>query len=283
VTDFVVITGMSGAGRSTVAGVLEDRGWFVIDNLPPALMGKVVELAAAPGSAIHEVALAVGPGALFEDPTAFLGPLREAPGGGTVRVVFLDAATEALVRRYESTKRRHPVGGATLAESIERERRLADGLRMHADLVIDTTDLSVHDLRHRVEELIGTGLPGGMTVSVGSFGYKHGVPADADLVFDCRFLPNPHWVDDLRPGTGLDPEVRAYALDHPAAAPFLDRVAELLELLLPEYEAEGKAYLNIAFGCTGGHHRSVAVAEEIAARLRAHGAEVMVGHRDVER
>lgn len=282
-TDFVVITGMSGAGRSTVAGVLEDRGWFVIDNLPPALMGKVVELAAAPGSPIDEVALAIGPGALFEDPAAFLGPLRAGSGAGTVRVVFLDASTEALVRRYESTKRRHPVGGDSLAGSIERERRLADGLRMHADLVIDTSDLSVHDLRHRVEELVGAGLPGGMTVSVSSFGYKHGLPTDADLVFDCRFLPNPHWVDDLRPRTGRDPEVRAYALAHPAADAFLDHVSDMLALLLPEYEAEGKAYLNIAFGCTGGHHRSVAVAEEIAARLRAAGVEPAVSHRDVDR
>jgi UPF0042 nucleotide-binding protein len=283
VTEFVVITGMSGAGRSTVAGVLEDRGWFVIDNLPPALMGKVVELAAAPGSAIHEVALAIGPGAMFEDPAAFLTPLRAGAGEGTVRVVFLDASTEALVRRYESTKRRHPVGGETLAVSIERERKLADGLRMHADIVIDTTELSVHDLRQRIEELIGTGLPGGMTVSVGSFGYKNGIPADADLVFDCRFLPNPHWVEALRPGTGLDPEVRAYAFDHPATDAFLDHVAAMLRLLLPEYEAEGKAYLNIAFGCTGGHHRSVAVAEEIASRLRDDGVSVTVGHRDIER
>ncbi|HYI63159.1 MAG TPA: RNase adapter RapZ [Acidimicrobiales bacterium] len=281
-TDFVVITGMSGAGRSTVAGVLEDRGWFVIDNLPTSLMGKVVELASAPGSTIDQVALAIGPGALFEDPSAFLGPLRAA-GEGTVRVVFLDASTDVLVRRYESTKRRHPVGGDSLASSIERERRLADGLRMHADLVIDTTELSVHDLRHRIEELVGAGLPGGMTVSVTSFGYKHGLPADADLVFDCRFLPNPHWVDALRPRTGRDPEVRAHALDHPLAGTFLDHVTEMLTLLLPEYEAEGKAYLSIAFGCTGGHHRSVAVAEEIAARLRATGVEPTVSHRDVDK
>lgn len=283
-TDFVVITGMSGAGRSTVAGVLEDRGWFVIDNLPPALMGKVVELAAAPGSTIDEVALAIGPGALFEDPSAFLGPLRAGAGAsGTVRVLFLDASTEALVRRYESTKRRHPMGGASLTDSIERERRLADGLRMHADIVLDTTDLSVHDLRHKVEKLVGSGLPGGMTVSVSSFGYKHGLPADADLVFDCRFLPNPHWVEDLRPRTGRDPDVRAYALDHPAADAFLDHVTEMLTMLLPEYEAEGKAYLTIAFGCTGGRHRSVAVAEEIGARLRAAGVEATLGHRDIER
>lgn len=283
-TDFVVITGMSGAGRSTAAGVLEDRGWFVIDNLPPSLMGKVVELATAPGSTIDEVALAIGPGSLFEDPAAFLSPLRAGTGhSGTVRVLFLDASTEALVRRYESTKRRHPVGGASLPESIGRERRLADGLRTQADLVIDTSDLSVHDLRQKVEDLVGTGLADGMTVSMVSFGYKHGLPPEADLVFDCRFLPNPHWVEDLRPRTGRDPEVRDYAFDHPAAGAFLDQVTAMLTHLLPEYEAEGKAYLTIAFGCTGGHHRSVAVAEEITSRLGSTGVEATLSHRDVER
>lgn len=280
-TDFVVITGMSGAGRSTVAGVLEDRGWFVIDNLPTSLMGKVAELASAPGSSIDEVALAMGSGAMFEDPAALLGPLRE--GAGTLRVIFLDASTDALVRRYESTKRRHPGGGDSLAASIERERHEADALRMQADLVIDTSELSVHQLRDRVEELIVSGSPGAMTISVSSFGYKHGLPSDADVVFDCRFLPNPHWVDELRPCTGQDPDVRAYAFDHPAADRFLDQVAGLLDLLLPEYDQEGKAYLSIAFGCTGGRHRSVAVAEEIASRLREQGRDPTVTHRDISR
>ncbi|HEV7721625.1 MAG TPA: RNase adapter RapZ [Iamia sp.] len=278
-TDFVVITGMSGAGRSTVAGVLEDRGWFVIDNLPTALVGKVVELAAAPGSSHDQVALAVGPGALFEDPDALLAPLRI--GAGSVRVLFLDASTEALVRRYEMTKRRHPMGGTSLAESIERERRLAERLRETADIVIDTSELSVHDIRHRVEDLIESNVPGGMSVSLMSFGYKHGLPTDADLVFDCRFLPNPHWVEDLRGGTGREPDVRAYALNHPAAPAFLDQVEGLLALLVPEYETEGKAYLTIAFGCTGGHHRSVAVVEEMAERMRTHGVEATVSHRDI--
>lgn len=280
-TDFVVITGMSGAGRSTVAGVLEDRGWFVVDNMPTSLVAKFVELASAPGSAHDQVALAVGPGAMFEDPDALLAPLRV--GTGTLRVLFLDATTEALVRRYEATKRRHPMGGSSLAESIERERRLADRLRDTADLVIDTSDLSVHEIRARVEELIETSIPGGMSVTLQSFGYKHGLPTDADLVFDCRFLPNPYWVEDLRAGTGREPDVRAYALDHPAALPFIDQVEALLTLLIPEYQAEGKAYLTIAFGCTGGHHRSVAVAEEIAGRLRAHGIEPTTTHRDIAR
>lgn len=280
-TDFVVITGMSGAGRSTAAGVLEDRGWFVIDNLPTSLMVKVVELATAPGSTVDQVALAMGPGAMFEDPAALLRPLRDHEG--SLRVLFLDASTDALVRRYDSTKRRHPMGGDTLAASIERERRLADGLRTEADLVIDTTDLSVHDLRRRVEDLIETSSGHGMNTSMTSFGYKHGLPTDADVVFDCRFLPNPHWVDDLRPLTGRDPEVRAYAFDHPKTEAFLGRVVDLIELLLPEYEREGKSYLSIAFGCTGGRHRAVAVVEEVAARLRESGNVPVVSHRDVER
>jgi UPF0042 nucleotide-binding protein len=198
-----------------------------------------------------------------------------------VRILFLDASTEALVRRYESTKRRHPMGGTSLSESIERERRLAERLRETADIVIDTSDLSVHDVRHRVEELIESNVAGGMSVSLMSFGYKHGLPTDADLVFDCRFLPNPHWVEDLRALTGREPDVRAYALDHPKAPAFLDQVEQLLTLLVPEYEAEGKAYLTIAFGCTGGHHRSVAVAEETAERLRAHDIASTVSHRDI--
>jgi len=261
--------------------VLEDRGWFVIDNLPTSLMGKVVDLATAPGSTVDQVALAMGPGAMFEDPAALLGPLRADEG--SLRVLFLDASTEALVRRYESTKRRHPMGGETLAASIERERALAEGLRMEADLVIDTSELSVHDLRRRIDDLIEASRPTGMNTSISSFGYKHGLPTDADLVFDCRFLPNPHWVEHLRPRTGRDPDVRAYAFDHPRAEGFLERVTDLLELLLPDYEQEGKSYLSIAFGCTGGRHRSVAVVEEIAARLREGGHVPIVSHRDVER
>ena len=280
VTDFVVLTGMSGGGRSTVAGVLEDRGWFVVDNLPTSLMGKIVDLATAPGSTITRVALGMGPGALFEDPSALLAPLEEA--GGSVRLVFLDASTDALVRRYESTKRRHPVGGESLAASIERERRLAEGLRAEADIIIDTTDLSVHDLRKRIEDVLETTtVDDHMALSVSSFGFKHGLPPDADLVFDCRFLPNPHWIEELRPGTGRDDAVRDHVFAHPAAGPFLDRVTDLLTLLLPEYQQEGKAYLSIAFGCTGGHHRSVAVAEEVAERLRGLGCQPTVTHRDI--
>lgn len=279
-TEFVVITGMSGAGRTTVANVLEDRGWFVIDNLPTSLVGKVVELAAAPGATHDRVALAVGPGAMIEDPQALLDPLE---GAGDVRLLFLDASTETLVRRYELTKRRHPMGGASLGDSIERERRLAERLRERADVVIDTSDLSVHDIRQRVEDLLSSSLPGGMAVNLVTFGYKHGLPTDVDLVFDCRFLPNPHWVEDLRERTGLDEEVRAHAFDHPKAGPFLDRLEELLEMLVPEYEAEGKAYLTIGVGCTGGRHRSVAVAEELGRRLDDAGIAHVVTHRDIER
>lgn len=280
-TEFVVITGMSGAGRTTVANVLEDRGWFVIDNLPTSLVGKVVELAAAPGATHDRVALAVGPGAMIEDPQALLDPLEQ--GNGSVRLLFLDASTATLVRRYELTKRRHPMGGASLGDSIERERRLAEKLRERADVVIDTSDLSVHDIRQRVEDLLSTSLPGGMAVNLVTFGYKHGLPTDVDLVFDCRFLPNPHWDEGLREGTGLDPAVRDHAFDHPKAEPFLDRIEDLLKMLVPEYEAEGKAYLTIGVGCTGGHHRSVAVAEELGRRLEGDGIAHVVTHRDIDR
>ena len=238
-------------------------------------------MATAPGSTIEEVALAMGPGSMFEDPEALLRPLREA--GGTLRVLFLDATTDTLVQRYEGTKRRHPVAGETLAAAIEHERRQADALRAVSDVVIDTSDLSVHELRARIEELIESSVPDGLNLSITSFGYKHGLPRDADLVFDVRFLPNPHWDEQLRPLSGLDPDVRAYAFTHPAADPFLDQVSTMLDLLLPEYEKEGRAYLSIAFGCTGGHHRSVAVAEEIASRLREQGRDPALIHRDVTR
>lgn len=280
-TDFVVLTGLSGAGRSTVADVLEDRGWFVIDNLPTSLMSKVVELATAPGSAIERVALAIGPGAIFEDARTLLGPLRDE--GSSVRLVFLDATTDALVRRYESTKRRHPLGGSSLQQSIERERRSAAALADEADIRIDTSDLNIHQLRARIEELIGDGVSTEMRVSLVSFGYKHGIPTDTDLVLDCRFLPNPHWVEELRPRTGLEPAVRDHAFDHPAAGPFLEKVVDLLELLLSPYRDEGKSYLTVAFGCTGGRHRAVAVVEEVAARLRAAGVDPVVNHRDLSK
>jgi UPF0042 nucleotide-binding protein len=285
-SEFVVITGLSGAGRSLAADHLEDLGWFVIDNLPPELVPKVVELAQAPASSIEHVALVVGTGAYQDEILPMLTWLRTA--ATRVRILFLEAGTDTLVRRYGSTRRRHPLSGGgneeSLVAAIERERELLEAVKAEADVVVDTSDLNVHELRRRVRTLFTPDDAGSaMQVTVLSFGYKHGLPLDADLVFDCRFLPNPHWIEELRPQTGLDPAVRDYVLGQPAAGDFLTRLVDLLAHLLPAYVAEGKAYLTIALGCTGGRHRSVALSEEIATRLRRQGYAPNVSHRDVEK
>ena len=280
--EFVVVTGLSGAGRTQVGNTLEDLGWFVIDNLPPELIPKVVELVQQPGSSTPRVALVVGAGAYHADLTGGLASLRSSTS--RVRLLFLDAGTDVLVRRYEGTRRRHPllVAGEGLADAIEREREVLEGVKAEADVVVDTSDLNVHQLRDRINGLFAACAPdAGMQTRVISFGYKHGLPVDVDLVLDCRFLPNPHWVEELRPLTGQDDAVRRYVLDQSAAAAFLDHLDGLLELLLPAYVEEGKSYLTLAFGCTGGRHRSVAIADEVAARLRGRGVEPTVEHRDI--
>jgi RNase adapter protein RapZ len=284
--EFAVITGLSGAGRTLAADALEDLGWFVIDNLPPELVPKVVELAQTPGSQVQRVALVVGTGAYQDEIMPMLAWLRSA--GARVRIVFLDAATDALVRRYESSRRRHPLSGGTTQQSlvaaIERERELLEPVRAEADVVVDTSELNVHELRRRMQALFSADeSEPTMQTTVLSFGYKHGLPLDADIVFDCRFLPNPHWVEELRPLTGLDERVRTYVLDQPAAKDFLANLETLLVQLLPAYVAEGKAYLTIALGCTGGRHRSVTIAEEVAALLRKHGMPAGVLHRDIDK
>ena len=280
-TDFAVITGLSGAGRSTAADVLEDQGWFVIDNMPVELMPKVAELAMQEGSDIARVAFVVGSNSDTADLAAMLDDLRAS--GSRVRVLFLDARSDVLIRRYESTRRRHPASaGELLGAAIEQERTLLDGMRALADVVVDTSDLNVHQLRDRVGDLFADpGASASMQVTVLSFGFKHGLPADVDMVLDCRFLPNPHWVDELRPLTGRDDSVRTYVLGSSLAEGFLDGLDGLLDVLLPAFEAEGKAYLTLAFGCTGGRHRSVAIAEEVARRLEARGLTPGVSHRDV--
>jgi UPF0042 nucleotide-binding protein len=286
VSEFVVITGLSGAGRSLAADQLEDLGWFVIDNLPPELVPKVVELAQGPRSSIERVALVVGTGAYQDEVLPMLSWLRSSDS--RVRILFLEAATDTLVRRYGSTRRRHPLstGGEEehLVAAIERERALLETVKAEADLVVDTSDLNVHDLRRRMRTLFSQDESGSsMQVTVLSFGYKHGLPLDADLVFDCRFLPNPHWIDELRPLTGRDAPVRDYVLGQPAAKDFLQHLVELLAHLLPAYVNEGKAYLTIALGCTGGRHRSVALADQVANMLRRQGYAPNVSHRDVEK
>jgi UPF0042 nucleotide-binding protein len=283
-SDFVVITGMSGAGRSTAAAALEDAGWFVIDNMPPALITKVAELVGGPGSETERVAIVVGRGGseYLEELTPALESLRAR--GDRVRVVFLDASDEALVRRFEGTRRRHPLPAEGVVSSIAQERQLLDPLKDQADVVVDTTELNVHQLTARMVELFSRDdRHHVMQITVLSFGFKHGVPLDVDMVLDCRFLPNPHWVEELRGRTGLDEPVRDYVLGQPEARAFLDKLDDLLKLLLPAYVKEGKSYLTIAIGCTGGQHRSVVIAEELAHRIEAAGFRPVVHHRDVHR
>ncbi len=276
---------MSGAGRSHAANNLEDLGWFVIDNLPPTLIPKIAELADGSGGAIDRLALVVGSGRYHAESLPLIGALR-----GQVehlRVLFLDAATDVLVRRYESTRRTHPFAGeepGTLIELIEAERVALEPLRAEADLTVDTSDFNVHQLKDRMRELFGDHAEAPpMRATVMSFGYKHGLPLDVDLVLDCRFLPNPHWIDELRPLSGLDKPVSDYVLEQAVTSAFLVRLERLLALILPFYVDEGKSYLTIAFGCTGGHHRSVAIAERMAQVLTHLGHEPAIVHRDIEK
>jgi UPF0042 nucleotide-binding protein len=281
-SEFVVVTGLSGAGRSQVGDILEDLGWFVIDNLPPALIAKVAELA-SDGADVSKVALVVGTGPYHDEVLPALRTLKAQ--GARVRIVFLEASTDVLVRRYESTRRRHPLAGSvSVADAIEDERALLEPAKAEADLVVDTSDLNVHQLRDRIVDLFGDeATDAAMQTTVLSFGFKHGLPLDTDLVIDCRFLPNPHWIEDLRPLTGLDQPVADYICDQDVTSEFLQELTSLLDLLLPAYVREGKSYLTIAFGCTGGRHRSVYIAEQVAEALRRQGFEPKVSHRDITR
>lgn len=284
-SEFTVIAGMSGAGRSTAANNLEDLGWFVMDNLPPSLVGKVAELAVSPGGEAKAgpSALVVGTGSYHDEITAMIADLRAELAN--LRLLFLDASTETLVRRYESSRRRHPFSGgdgATLADAIEAERSALEPVRGTADVVIDTSDLTVHELRDRMTEMFARpGAEQAMRTTVMSFGYTYGIPQDADVVIDCRFLPNPHWVAELQPLTGRDARVARYLASQPMTGEFYDRLGGLLRLVAPLYEAEGKSYLTVAFGCTGGRHRSVAVAEHVAQMLDQDGLAPAVIHRDL--
>lgn len=281
--DLTIITGMSGGGRSAAADVLEDLGFFVVDNLPPELIPKFAELAATQRQARrHALVVDVRLG-------AFVGELREAlrelrAGGAQVRILFVDASDDVLVRRYEASRRPHPLSeGGRVIDGITEERRRLEELKGNADLAIDTTNLNVHELRERLHEMFGEDSEQRVHINVVSFGYKHGLPLDVDMVFDCRFLPNPHWVESLRPLSGLDEPVREYVLNLDDTSEFLTRLDGLMELLLPAFEREGKAYLSIGIGCTGGRHRSVALAEVVAERLVDEGFPAKVHHRDLDR
>lgn len=282
--DVTVITGMSGAGRATAANVLEDLGFFVIDNLPPALIGKVAELARG-GSSPQRYGFGVDvrTGSFVADLDDALAELRAI--GARTRVLFLEASDDALIRRFDASRRPHPLADAErLLEGIQKERALLEELKGRADVVIDTSATNVHELRDRLVAIFAANAGStALQVDIVSFGFKHGLPLDVDLVFDCRFLPNPHWVDELRPLDGRDAPVREYVLGQPVAKDYLHELTRLFELTLPAYEREGKAYLSIAVGCTGGRHRSVAIGESLAEILTGIGYRPHVRHRDVGR
>ncbi|WP_018640353.1 RNase adapter RapZ [Parafrankia elaeagni] len=282
--DLAIITGLSGAGRSTAAKCLEDLGWFVVDNLPPALLSTMAELGHRSGGAVSRIAVVVDVRgrAFFSDLRAAVEALDSR--GMHPRMLFLEASDDALVRRFDHVRRPHPLqDDERVVDGINRERALLAELRGEADLVLDTTDLNVHELRAKIDAAFGQPRANRLNATVVSFGYKYGLPLDADFVADCRFLPNPHWVESLRPYTGRDPQVRDYVLAQPGAAEFVDQYTTLLRLVGEGYVREGKRYLTLAVGCTGGKHRSVAVAEQLGARLAADGVGVRVVHRDLGR
>ena len=286
--DITVVTGMSGAGRSAAADVLEDLGFFVIDNLPPALIPKVAELGRGrEGTGRFALVVDTRAGDFLPELESALAELRES--GARTRVLFLDASDEVLVRRFDATRRRHPIAESEshrVSDSIARERELLERIKEQSDVVVDTSELNVHELRDRLRELFGDpagAAPSGLQISVVSFGYKHGLPLDVDLVFDCRFLPNPHWVESLRPLPGTDPKVRRYVMKQDETRAFLEELEKMFELLLPAYVREGKSYLSIGVGCTGGRHRSVVIAAEITRLLERLGFPARVHHRDLER
>jgi RNase adapter protein RapZ len=282
--DFTIITGLSGAGRSEAAKCFEDLGYFVVDNLPPALIGKMAELAAtAENPARVAIVADVRGGIFFGELSRGLQDLKELKI--PYRILFLDAADDNLVNRFEATRRRHPLAPVDrVVEGIRKERLMMASLKEDADLIIDTSGMSPHDLRDRVRDMFAAASEqAGVQVSLVSFGYKHGLPRDADLVLDVRFLPNPHWIDRLRPLPGTDPRVRSYVRSQHAYGEFMRRLKGLLDAVVPGYVSEGKSYLTIGIGCTGGKHRSVVVTDELAEYFRKLGQNVSVEHRDLTR
>ena len=281
--EVVVVTGMTGAGRSTAAKELEDLGFFVVDNLPPQLVADVVRLVDETRGPMQPIAVVVDvrSGSFF---TGLQEVLVQGSTGRRTTLLFLEAGDEVLVRRQEAARRPHPLQeGGRLLDGLRRERTALDDLRANADLVIDTSGLNVHQLTDKVANAFGTEHTTALKASVVSFGFKYGIPVDADLLADMRFLPNPHWVPELRPLSGRDPEVAAYVRNRPDAQTFLDQYIPLLQTVAAGYLREGKRFMTVAVGCTGGKHRSVAMTEEIAARLNAAGIDARPVHRDLGR
>ncbi len=288
--DLIIVTGMTGAGRSTAAKALEDLGWFVIDNLPPSMLPDVVKMLNAEASSTDSdpdgiklaVVVDVRSRGFFADLRGAIATIAEL--GANPRILFLEASNEVLVRRQEAARRPHPLqGGARLLDGIAREREMVRDLRGEADVLIDTSSLNVHQLADKVVIAFAEGDLPAMRATVVSFGFKYGIPVDADMVLDMRFLPNPYWVPELRDHTGLEADVSDYVLGQPAAVEFIERLEALLQTVDDGFLRERKQYLNLAIGCTGGKHRSVAMSEELGKRLMERGIETTVVHRDLGR
>jgi UPF0042 nucleotide-binding protein len=283
--ELLILTGMSGAGRSTVAHALEDLGWYVVDNLPPALLPQLAEQSLETHAALA-VVVDVRGGKFFDELNSALATLKSS--STPFRLLFLDASDQALVQRFESTRRPHPLQAKDrIVDGIERERAKLEEIRAQADVVIDSSNLNVHQLEKRTAEIFAAGMLPTLRINVLSFGYKYGIPVDADLVLDCRFIPNPHWIPELRPLTGLDAPVSEKVLGSEGVADFVQSYVAVVQKMIPGYFREGKKYVTIAIGCTGGKHRSVAVAEEIARQLSATSSDLEISahatHRDVGR
>ena len=281
-SELLILTGMSGAGRSTVAHALEDLHWYVVDNLPAALLPALTEKVHSGEIGRLAVVLDVRGGAFFNDLNASLDELSKKYIA--FRLLFLDASDQALVQRFEATRRPHPLqGDGTIINGIAAERAKLDELRSRADVVIDTSNLNVHQLDKRIGEIFGAGQSQGIRMNILSFGYKYGIPVDSDLLVDCRFIPNPHWIPELRPLNGRDEPVRKAVLSAPGVDKFIDDYVALLISMSNGFLTEGKKFVTVAIGCTGGKHRSVAISEEIANRLNRPGVTAHAMHRDVGR
>jgi len=284
--EVLILTGMSGAGRSTVAHALEDLGWYVVDNLPPTLLADLINQGNKSEIKSLAVVVDVRGGKFFDELASSLAELKKS--GANFRVAFLDASDQALVQRFESTRRPHPLQGkGRIVDGIAAEREKLQDLLAQSDVVIDTSNLNVHQLEKRTAEIFAQGLAQSVRVNVLSFGYKYGIPVDADLVLDCRFIPNPHWIPELRPLTGLDDKVKSNVLSNPGVSEFVDSYVSVINQMLPGYLREGKKYVTVAIGCTGGRHRSVSVAREIAMKLdgerNGFAVSAHASHRDVGR